>query len=161
VERDKIRLIQQDYLDDPWKMLVSCICLNRTSNYQVKKILPEIFENYPTHVDMSQWQEKSVEGKRPLPQIIKPLGFMNRRSSILKRFSEDWGNLLKKCRYVDWWDLKQLTGMGKYAIDSYRIFIEDYHHVNPTDLKLNTYISENVNESTERKIWEVPKDYPQ
>jgi hypothetical protein len=86
---------------------------------------------------------------------------MNRRSSSLKRFSEDWGRLIKKCRYVDWWDLKQLTGMGKYAIDSYRIFIEGYHNINTTDLRLSDYISSNEPRFEERNIWYVPENYPQ
>jgi endonuclease III len=41
------KLIQEDYLNDPWKMLVCCILLNQTTNQQVRKVLQAVFELIP------------------------------------------------------------------------------------------------------------------
>jgi len=40
-------LIQEDYLDNPWKMMVCCILLNQTNNKQVRPILSSVFELIP------------------------------------------------------------------------------------------------------------------
>ena len=42
-------LIQEDYPNDPWKMLVCCILLNQTNNRAVRPILDSVFELIPDY----------------------------------------------------------------------------------------------------------------
>jgi endonuclease III-like uncharacterized protein len=57
------------------------------------------------------------EADEELVELIRPLGFYNRRSKALRRFSSE---------YVrnDWVDVAELYGIGKYAKDSWKIFVD-------------------------------------
>ena len=82
---DSVRLIQENYIDDPWKMMVACILLNRTTGTQVKKVLPLLFERFPT---------ARVMANAPVEQLtvlISGLGLENRRTVTLKWMSHWWG----------------------------------------------------------------------
>ena len=65
--------------------------------------------------------------------IIKPLGFYNRRCKILKRFCETW---IKN----DWKNVKELPGIGKYASDSWQIFQEKNVDIEVQDKELKKYL---------------------
>ncbi|RYF33356.1 MAG: hypothetical protein EOO38_30230, partial [Cytophagaceae bacterium] len=83
-ERVITRLIQHDYVDDPWKVLVCCLLLNRTGGQQVRNVIKEFFGKYPTPEAMLAAEHDEVVG------VIKPLGLYNRRAKLLKEFSQDY-----------------------------------------------------------------------
>ena len=121
-----VRLIQHDYLDDPWKMLVCCILLNQTTNQQVRKVLDPLFELMPT--------PESCVSVDPLKisEIIKPTGFYNIKAARIQKLSQKWIEGFE--------DPRELPGVGKYAMDSWDIFVNNRTNFIPSDKKLKMYL---------------------
>jgi len=119
-------LLQEVYLNDPWKMLVCCMLLNLTNRKQVDTIREELFTKYPTPKDMMMAEHSD------LVDIIKPLGLYNTRAQRLIKMSEGYVNGFKS---VD-----ELYGVGQYAKDSWEIFQNNNLNVKPTDKVLQEYL---------------------
>ena len=121
-----VRLIQHDYLDDPWKMLVCCILLNQTTNQQVRKVLDPLFELMPT--------PESCVSVDPLKisEIIKPTGFYNIKAARIQKLSQKWIEGFE--------DPRELPGVGKYAMESWDIFVNKKTDFTPSDKKLKMYL---------------------
>ena len=119
-------LIQEDYLNDPWKMLVCCILLNQTNNKQVRPILSSVFELIPDPM--------STIGCDPerLAAVIKTTGFQNVKASRIIKLSQKWVNGFK--------DIAELPGIGRYGKDSWEIFIKGNVKIEVTDKKLDAYL---------------------
>jgi endonuclease III len=119
-------LIQEDYLDNQWKMMVCCILLNQTNNKQVRPILSSVFELIPNPL--------STIGCDPerLAAVIKTTGFQNVKASRIIKLSQKW---------VDGFDdAIELPGIGRYGRDSWEIFVKKNLSVKPTDKKLLGYL---------------------
>jgi endonuclease III len=119
-------LIQEDYLDNPWKMMVCCILLNQTNNKQVRPILSSVFELIPNPI--------STIGCEPerLAAVIKTTGFQNVKASRIIKLSQKW---------VDGFDdVMDLPGIGKYGRDSWEIFVKGNISLEVTDKKLDAYL---------------------
>jgi methyl-CpG-binding domain protein 4 len=119
-------LLQEVYLNDPWKMLVCCMLLNLTNRKQVDTIREELFTKYPTPKDMMMAEHSD------LVDIIKPLGLYNTRAERLIKMSEGYVNGFKS---VD-----ELYGVGQYAKDSWEIFQNNNLNVKPNDKVLQEYL---------------------
>lgn len=138
-------ILQEQYKEDPWRMLVCCILLNLTARVQVDRVLQgydahlPLFEHYPTAVDMA------LAGEGVLREKLSVLGLQNRKARSLKAFSREWVGL---CRSSDEWPPRQesvsrLPGVGKYAMDSYRIFVlGDVSRFESGDKVLAAYLEE-------------------
>ncbi|XP_061371917.1 methyl-CpG-binding domain protein 4-like protein [Gastrolobium bilobum] len=125
--RSEIVLLQEDHVHDPWRVLVICMLLNRTTGRQVKKVLPKLFKLCPDARSCTRVSNEVIS------EIIKSLGFRNKRALMLRRFSEE---------YLEerWTHVTQLHGVGKYAADAYAIFCTGkWDRVRPADHKLNEY----------------------
>jgi endonuclease III len=120
------RLIQEDYLNDPWKMLVCCILLNQTTNQQVRKILSPLFKAIPNP------ELACAINPEILQEIIRSTGFSRIKSERIQGLSKKW-----ICGFES---VLELPGVGKYASDSWEIFINNNLDVNPTDKKLLLYL---------------------
>jgi len=119
-------LIQEDYLDNPWKMMVCCILLNQTNNKQVRPILSSVFELIPTPI--------STIGCDPerLASVIKTTGFQNVKASRILKLSQKW---------IEGFEcVTDLTGIGKYGLDSWNIFIKKDLTITTLDKKLKAYL---------------------
>ncbi|MED6106765.1 hypothetical protein PIB30_007425 [Stylosanthes scabra] len=120
-------LLQEPHAFDPWRVLVICMLLNCTTGGQVRPVLSDLFKLCPDAKSCTQVEAKEIE------EIIKSLGLQNKRSMMLKRFSEQY---LKD----DWTHVTQLHGVGKYGADAYAIFCTGkWDRVTPTDHMLNRY----------------------
>ena len=121
-------IIQQEFQHDPWKMLVGCIMLNQTSNKNVRQVIYTFFDRWPTPQAVISADPTEIRDH------IRPLGFYNRRTSTIQRFSREYieKNFSKAC---------ELHGIGKYADDSYEIFVKGNLNVQPTDKILIRYMS--------------------
>lgn len=119
-------LIQEDYLDNPWKMMVCCILLNQTNNKQVRPILSSVFELIPDPI--------STIGCDPerLAAVIKTTGFQNMKASRIKKLSQKWQDGFN--------DVTELPGIGKYGKESWEIFVNKNLSITPTDKKLSAYM---------------------
>jgi len=109
-------------------VLVCCIMLNCTSRKQVDRVRDEFFKRYP---DPSEAERADLN---EMAELLAPLGFRNRRTNTIKRFSSDWLTL-------NWQEPKELYGIGKYAQDSWEIFMKGNLEVNPTDGVLAKYLA--------------------
>ena len=77
-------LLQEIHKDNPWQMLVCCILLNLTHRRQVDKVREELFDRWPTPEHMMEANETE------LAELLKPLGFYNKRAKTLIKMSKQW-----------------------------------------------------------------------
>lgn len=124
-------LIQERLKGEPWKFLVGCMLCNQTKGSEALPVLTKLFATYPTV------QALSESSQEELVQILRPLGFQNRRATTLIKFSKAW----LESSEDDY--LEDLPGVGKYATDSYRLFIHDDWSIQPQDKELIAYMKRN------------------
>lgn len=121
-----VRLIQHDYLDNPWKMLVCCILLNQTTNQQVRKVLDPLFDLMPD-------PESCVKvDPAEIAEIIRLTGFYNIKAARIQKLSKKWIEGFE--------DPRELPGVGKYAMESWDIFVNKKTDFTPSDKKLKMYL---------------------
>lgn len=120
-------VLQEIYHPDVWKVMVCCMFLNQTSRAQVDGIRHQFFERWPNAESV---KDEDFEEMR---ELLRPLGFYNKRSKSIIRFSQEY---LTK----DYKDIKELHGIGQYARDSYSIFFEDKIVDDPADHVLKDYV---------------------
>lgn len=121
------KLIQEDYVNDPWKMMVSCILLNQTSNKQVRPILDSLFRLIPDPFSCALVTEEDIA------TLIKTTGFQNIKARRIKKMASAW--------ITGFSSPSELPGIGKYGVDSWDIFINRKIPGNVTDKKLLSYIN--------------------
>lgn len=133
-------MIQEYYVNEPWKLLVGCILLNRTTGRQVKQVIEKLFEEYPTVHALATANELGVSN------IIASLGFKNKRAYTLIKFAKIW-----ICGFED---VSELPGIGEYARDSYAIFVEKRLDTEPLDKQLLLYLDrERAKLRKNLKLW--------
>ena len=127
----KDELMVQQQVDNAWQHMVGVICLNQTHRKQVKRILPDFFKRWPTHISILQDTREDVE------KMIAPLGMRKVRSERIYRMSEQFESWDGK-------DATELYGIGKYGSDSYRLFYKNEIPENVGDHELKRYIAEEL-----------------
>ena len=124
-------LMVQEQIDGPWQHMVAVICLNQTYRKQVKWVLPELFERYPT-------PEAYIRGRISTQErILKPLGMWKVRAKRIKQMSREF-------LVWDMDDAKDLYGIGKYGSDSYKIFFKKEIPQDVQDKELKKYVKEMI-----------------
>jgi methyl-CpG-binding domain protein 4 len=118
-------LLQERFKSEPWKMMVACILLNRTTREQVDRVIDSLFDRYPTASAME------TADVTELSEVLRPLGLHNRRAASLKKFSKDW---------LAGVELSKMFGVGKYAEDSWEIFQNGNEDVEPEDRVLREFV---------------------
>jgi len=112
-------LIEELFLDDPWKLLVSTICLNVTTRAQVDVVLYQFLQRWPDAITTANanWEE--------ICQIITPLGLGTKRAKGLIRFSTEWVQLTRDFDpfKLTEKEVKSLYGIGQYGWTAYEVFI--------------------------------------
>lgn len=122
-------LLQEELIDDPWKMLIACMLLNQTASIQVRRVIWKLLERYPTAVDMASADHCDVV------EMIKECGLYNRRASAMIKMSE-------QCASDPYWQERPeaLFGIGRYALDSWKIFQLGMTDIEVTDKVLKSYL---------------------
>lgn len=123
------RLIQEIYSDNPWRCMIGCIMLNQTNNVQVHPMIENFFKKFPNPETILSSNINDIT------EEIRSLGLYNRRARNIINFSYDW-------LYKDWKNITECRGIGKYASDSYEIFIKNNLEVAPTDKVLIGYLKD-------------------
>ena len=123
---------QEEYREEPWKMLMVCFMLNQTSHKQVDKIRHEFFSRYPN----AQAFLDSVDSE--VIELIKPLGFYNRRVKAWKEFCRQW--IAAGTDTPSLAQLIEMKGVGKYALDSWKVFQLYEYDTDVQDHVLNWYV---------------------
>lgn len=105
-------LIQEDVWPNKWLVLVCCFLLNQTSRKQLEKVLPKFIQKWPNAEKFLLSQREEVIA------IIKPLGFSNRRESLLRKMT---------IKFVEgtWSDVTELPGVGEYAARAWQMFCQN------------------------------------
>ena len=119
-------LMVQQQIDGAWQHMVGVIMLNQTGRKPVKTVLPEFLHRWPTPEAFLESDPAEVI------EVIRPLGFYNRRERSIRRMSED---------YLTWdgTDATVLYGIGQYGSESYRIFFHG-ERFEPQDKELRRYL---------------------
>lgn len=133
-------LLEELFVHDPWRLLVSTILLNRTCREQVDFVMFQLLERYPSSDSMENGNVNVIS------DIIRPLGIRFRRAHTLIRFSREYNAMLvslksQKCLRIDEIpfhlsrnDILGFHGCGQYAADAYEIFIlGKYDNVTSSD----------------------------
>lgn len=111
---DSGRLFQEDLVSDPYWMMVGCILVNRT-HYRVSgSVLLRLMTRYgsPEGVAKAPFED--------ILDVVRPLGFQNRRTATLKNFTTVW--LANPPTTAE--DISRMPGCGQYAVHSWMIFME-------------------------------------
>ncbi|GAB4822354.1 hypothetical protein N2152v2_009400 [Parachlorella kessleri] len=120
-------LLEEELYDDPWKLLVACMLLNKTSGKQVRKVIWDLFLLCPTPAAATSADVAAIQ------TLIQPLGLFRKRAVAIQKLSRDY---LEK----QWRDPQELHGIGKYAADAYYMFCRGrWHDVAPEDKDLLKY----------------------
>lgn len=125
--RSHFNLLQEDHAHDPWRVLVICMLLNRTTGLQARRVILDLFTLCPNAKIATEIATEEIE------KVIKSLGLQKKRAMMIQRFSQEY--LEEHWTYVT-----ELHGIGKYAADAYAIFCTGkWEQVRPTDHMLNKY----------------------
>ena len=127
---------QEEYREDPWKMLMICFMLNQTSHKQVDQIRHEFFERFPTAESLFLAEDSEISS------MIKILGFYNKRAKQWKKFCMQWIEAVKKYESTEipLFELEKMFGIGKYALDSWKVFQLYQYDTQVEDHVLNWYV---------------------
>ncbi|XP_065634827.1 uncharacterized protein LOC112006948 isoform X2 [Quercus suber] len=120
-------LLQERHAHDPWRVLVICMLLNRTTGFQARRVISNLFTLCPDAKTATEVAKEEIE------KIIKTLGLQKKRASMIQRLSREYMG-------ESWTHVTQLHGVGKYAADAYAIFCTGkWDQVRPNDHMLNHY----------------------
>ncbi len=119
-------LIQEHYWPDAWKMMVCCMLLNMTTRKQVDKVVDLFFSKFNKPEDIISADPSEIT------EVIKDLGFANKRTSALIRMSFEW-------THKKWNNPIELHGLGQYAQDCYDMFVNRLVLDDPSDHALKNY----------------------
>jgi methyl-CpG-binding domain protein 4 len=119
-------LLQECLYEDPWRVLVACVLLNKTSAAAVRGVVFQLFDLCPTAAVCVATPVEAIA------RLTNPLG-LHRRAAHIKRMSE---------QYVagGWSDVGELCGCGQYARDAFHFFCSGkWRDVQPRDKELVKY----------------------
>jgi hypothetical protein len=111
-------LLQEIYagMGNLWAHFVACVCLNRASGRVARKVVPELLDKFR---NPQMYGEISLDW---LVRICRPLGFQSERAAKIWQMGQHWDRVYGQAiQDPDKWEL--LPGVGKYAVDSYRLFV--------------------------------------
>ncbi|KAM5550288.1 methyl-CpG-binding domain protein 4 [Rosa sericea] len=124
--RSEFGLLQENHYHDPWRVLVICMLLNRTTGTQLKGVLSNFFTLCPNAKAATEVATRDIE------EIIRSLG-LHKRAEMIQRMSQEYLG-------ESWTHVPELPGVGKYAADAYAIFCTGmWERVKPADHKLILY----------------------
>lgn len=131
-------LLEELFLDDPWKLLVSAIFLNKTNRSQVDGVLHRFLKAWPnakatageaysesTVLEANAESTTREAHRKEISTVISPLGLGVKRAENLIKFSKDYLKLTSKSDPVSLTksQVMKLHGVGEYGWAAYEIFI--------------------------------------
>jgi endonuclease III len=120
--------------DEPFWMLVACVLVNRTRwEPNARLCFGDLRRLWPTPRDLAYAAELNVGLQ------VRELGFWKVRTSNLINLAATWIRAPEPDRFTVS-DILCVPGCGKYAADSWAIFVEGRRDVEPTDKALRAYL---------------------
>lgn len=146
-QESPLGLLEELFCDDPWRLLISTIFLNRTSRVQVDVVLYNFLERWPTAADVA------VARPEDIGVVISPIGMRDKRARGLIRFSNEYLQLLEARSKVPKQgqkttcyaynlsekDILSLYHCGDYAFAAYKLFIRRDTRTDHEDHALHSY----------------------
>jgi hypothetical protein len=144
-------LLEELFGNDPWRLFLSAILLNRTSRVQVDTIMFDFLAEWP-----SAEAAAGADAAR-MSVVVRALGIRYRRAAGIIRFSKEYLTLLEHkmdiCgstvvgRSIDADIAYNLTRdevlnlyyCGEYGYAAYKLFIQRDYSIDPTDHALKAY----------------------
>lgn len=124
-------LFQERLRETPFWMLVACSLVNLTTWRQARPALDWLMASYPTPEALSRAEPEDLHA------ALQPLGLWRRRAVTLTKLAARWLEVDPACVKIE-----SLPGCGKYAADSWAIFVDGRTDVDPTDGKLTWYLQQ-------------------
>ncbi|PYH43518.1 methyl-CpG-binding domain-containing protein 4 [Aspergillus saccharolyticus JOP 1030-1] len=139
-------LVQEQLAQDPFRLLIATIFLNRTRGHVALPVLFHVFECYPSIAAFA------TADPTELTELIRCLGFQHQRAKKCIALAQTWlacpparGCRYRKLHYPNTndgrdvrpdeclddedervgWEIAHLPGVGAYSLDSWRIFCRD------------------------------------
>ncbi|CAA0808211.1 DNA glycosylase superfamily protein, partial [Striga hermonthica] len=97
--RSPFSLLQEDHFFDPWRVLVICMLLNRTTGLQARKVLSDFFHLCPNAKTAVKVPTEDIE------EVTRSLGLYKKRALGIQQFSHEYLN-------ESWTHVTELTGVG-------------------------------------------------
>jgi len=126
-----LSLLEEALDRDPWRLLVACCLLNRTTAGVARPCLRAFFSGYPDAAAASAIQLEGEEGGggggggsaelEALAALFRPCGCHRKRAAAVVRLSREFLS-------PTWTDPRELFGVGEYAADAYWIFVRGIWH---------------------------------
>jgi methyl-CpG-binding domain protein 4 len=124
-------LLEEELFEDPWRVLVACVLLNKTTAVQARRVVWELFARFPTAATAAAADATELEA---LEALLRPLGLFRKRAAGLVRLSKEYLE-------TNWRDPEDLYGIGEYAADAYWIFARGrWRGARPADKDLRRYV---------------------
>lgn len=117
-------------MTDPFWMLVACQLVNLTTWRQAKPVLWWLRHEYADEWGLAK--ARSADLRR----MLRPLGLWRRRARTLVAMARAWTTSPPLTAE----DVMRLPGCGRYAADSWAIFVEGRRDVSPSDRRLRWYL---------------------
>ena len=125
------RLFQEDLCGDPFSMVVACVLVNRTRWSVARDAHAELTARWATPEALC-----GVDPAADVEPIVRSLGFGERRARNLVALASAWIERAPRAAA----DTIGLPGCGRYAHDSWSLFVDGRDDVVPTDAKLLSYV---------------------
>lgn len=128
-------LMQERLRNRPWALLVGCVLYNRVQGARAWPVLSKFLRDYPTHESfvaaVQDASAKAVSSK--LTAMFEPLGLQTRRAKNVVALAEAWFDQKGV-------DVAKLPGCGRYAAESFEIFVRGNLVARPQDKELRRYV---------------------
>jgi hypothetical protein len=146
-------LLEELFLDNPWKLLVSTICLNVTTRAQVDVVIHRFFNKWPDAASTARevnWEEIS--------RVVTPLGLGTKRARGLIRFSREYLHLTNEFDPFSLTEsqVRGLYNVGQYGWTAYEVFILNQLPEKVCDHALQLYVEYQLG----RRTRVVPRESP-
>lgn len=127
----------QASLGNEWRILVASILLARTSQVQVRGVLPKLFHRWPDHRRMSEADPAEVA------EVIRRCGCHHVRAGFLVRMSREYIRrpIYRRFYRAHWYRwIRSLPGVGQYVFEAWRIFFIGDTDFEPEDAVLREWV---------------------
>jgi len=124
-------LRQMKYRNQPWRVVVLCVLLNRTRGVHAEPVARELFSRWPT----PEFMMEANLGE--LRDVLRPLGMHKARANHLRLLSARWAICGEPSSRED---LLMFSGVGPYAADAWEIVCRGKLDLTPGDKELLRYV---------------------
>lgn len=121
-------LLEEQLWEEPWRVLIACLLLNKTSAVSVRQVIWYLFRTFPNAAALANADVAVVA------TMVASLGLQKTRAPTLIRFSAEY---LSR----NWSHPEELHGIGKYGADAYFMFCrrDAWRQLCPCDKDLKKY----------------------